>query len=305
VAVTIIIVSYRSSADVGRCLAALEASTWTDFDVVICENGGPEAFKQLEALPSALKGGQAVRKVLAPGNLGFAGGINFGLHAAPGADAYWILNPDTLPEPTTLEAMVRRLRQGDCAAVGHDLVNADGRLASVGGQWKPWSARGVSIDRGKQRSKQDRLSVEARMNYIIGASMLVSRQFLDQIGEMREDYFLYCEEVEWCLRAARAGLKLGYAEDALVLHVQGTSTGGGGSLKTQSKIAVYFCERNRILLTRDLYPSRLPATLLLSLTHLLVRYGKARAWRQLGFAISGWLAGLRDERGVPAWFGKA
>ena len=63
--------------------------------------------------------------------------------------------------------------------------------------------------------------------------------------------FLYCEEVEWCLRAIRKCEKLGYAPGAVVLHAQGTATGGGGALKTRSKTAIYLSERNRILLTRD------------------------------------------------------
>jgi GT2 family glycosyltransferase len=201
--------------------------------------------------------------------------------------------------------MIARLQSGS-GAVGHDLLQTSGRLASVGGIWKPWTARSVSIDRGKpRRQTEDPAAVEARMNYIIGASMLVSRAFLDRVGEMREDYFLYCEETEWCLRAIRAGEKLGYAKDAVVLHIQGVSTGGGGGLRQQSKMAVYLGERNRILLTRDLYPARLPVTLPLSLTHLVLRYGKARAWSQLGFALSGWLAGLRNERGQPGWLLKA
>ena len=41
---------------------------------------------------------------------------------------------------------------------------------------------------------------------------------------------------------------------------------------------------------------------LLALCHLLIRYGKAGAWRQLGYALGGWASGLRNERGRPSWF---
>jgi hypothetical protein len=72
-------------------------------------------------------------------------------------------------------------------------------------------------------------------------------------------------------------------------------------LNTRSKTAIYLSERNRILLTRDVFPSHLAITALLSLPHLLIKYGKAGAWRQAGYAVSGWLAGLRNERGKPHW----
>lgn len=301
--VTIVIVSYRSLADLRSCLAALGRSTFADFDVVICENGGQEAFAGLTTLPAVLPDGQPVRRFLAPGNLGYAGGVNFGIAQAPGSDAYWVLNPDTEPQPEALEALVARLRQGDCSAVGHDLLQSNGLLGSTGGHWESWTARAVSLGRGRPRAPlPDRRRVEAKVNYLNGASMLVSRAFIQRVGLMREDYFLYCEEVEWCLRALRAGERLGYAEDAVAVHVQGTTTGAGGAARTRSRTAVYLSERNRILLTRDLYPRRLPVVAALSLAHMVVRYAKARAWRQIGFGLSGWLAGLRDERGIPAWF---
>jgi GT2 family glycosyltransferase len=304
--VAIVIVSYRSQADIAACLTALEKSTWTKFRIVICENGGEMAWQTaFRLLPTALAGGQSVEILKAPSNLGYAGGINFAIGKTAPADAYWILNPDTRPMPDALQAMLERLGRGDCTAIGHDLIDEDGRLGSRGGRWRAWSARAISIGKGQPRGADmaagDAARLEASIDYIVGASMLVSRDFLQRTGPMREDYFLYCEEVEWCLRAVRRGEKLGYAPGAVVVHAQGTSTGGGGGLATRSKTSVYLAERSRILLTRDLYPGRLPAAALLMLLHVLIRYGKAGAWRQMSYAISGWLAGLRNERGKPGW----
>ena len=177
--VAIVIISFHSLGDIARCLAALEKSTWGHFRIVICENGGEDAYRKLRAgLPSQLKDGQVVEILRAPDNLGYAGGINFSIdHTAP-AEFYWILNPDTEPQPGALEAMLTRLRRGDCAAVGNDLVLDDGRLASSGGQWRRWTARAISINKGKFRQPQaDTRTLESRINYIIGASMLITRDF--------------------------------------------------------------------------------------------------------------------------------
>jgi N-acetylglucosaminyl-diphospho-decaprenol L-rhamnosyltransferase len=302
--VAIIIVSYRGLTDIIKCLRALSLSSYERFRVVLCENGGEDAFEQLRAsLPARLLGGQPVDLYLAPGNLGFAGGVNFCLERAGLADAYWILNPDTEPGSQALAAMVDRLARGDCGAVGHDLVLPNGTLASRGGFWQAWSARSVSIDHGRQRKPlRDPQEMERRINYVIGASMLVSRNFIERTGLMRDDYFLYCEEVEWCLRAAIEGEALGYAADAVVLHSHGTSTGGGGELRSRSRLSVYLTERNRLLLTRDRFPRLLPIAAIAAVFHLFLRYGKARAWRQISYAFAGWRAGLRDERGRPLWF---
>jgi GT2 family glycosyltransferase len=302
--VTVIIVSYRSAEDIRGCLKALERSTYRAFKVVICENGGEEAFQALKrTLPARLDGGQPIELLLAPENLGYAGGINFCLDHAR-SEAYWILNPDTEPSPDALEALIARLKQNDCGAVGHDLILSNGMLASLGGgRWGRWSARPISINHGRPREGNvDAKAIEDSLDYIVGASMLVSAGFLERIGRMRDDYFLYCEETEWCLRAKARGEKLGYAPQALVLHAHGTSTGGGGSLRSRSRVAVYLAERNRLLVTRDIFPHRLPYVAPISLAHMIFKYGKARAWRQVGYAVAGWLAGLRNERGKPAWF---
>ena len=301
--VLVLIVSYRSASDVVRCLTALGGSTYRNFRVAVCENGGQDAFVELLRLaPKALPYGQPVQLVMAPGNLGYAGGINHLLDASSPADAYWILNPDAVPEDETLLQMLARLDHGDCHAIGHDIFWTNGELASRGGKWRPLTAQAIGIGmRGDAQGAEAAYRVEAEMNYIVGASMLVSQAFLDRAGRMRSDYFLYCEEVEWCLRAIKRGMRLGYAADARVTHRHGTSTGGGGRLRDRSRVAVYLNERGRLLLTRDTYPGLIVLTAPLALASCIVRYGRGRAWRQLGYAVEGWAAGVRNERGVPAW----
>jgi len=302
--VAVVIVSYKSAADIAGCLRALELSTYPDFRVVVCENGGPEAYDRLKAaLPARLAAGQPVEVLLAPDNLGYAGGINFCVDNTGPADAYWILNPDTEPDPAALASMVDRLLRMDCGAVGHDIVLSDGRLASRGGgRWAAWTARAISINHGGQRiDAVDARIVEESLHYIVGASMLVTAAFFERVGPLREDYFLYCEEVEWFLRAALLGERLGYAPDAVVLHAHGAATGASVDIRARSRTAVYLGERNRLLVTRDYFPSRLLIVACFMLLQIFLRYVVGRAWRQAGYALSGWLAGLRDERGKPRW----
>src|SRR3546814_10074097 len=68
------------------------------------------------------------------------------------AGAWWILNPDTLPDPDALAALSERLGKGDCQAVGGIQYYGDGRVQSDGGTWRPWFARAVSIGHGRKLS---------------------------------------------------------------------------------------------------------------------------------------------------------
>ncbi len=301
--VAVAIVGFRNEGDIVRCLGALEASRHRDFEVVICENGGPEAHARLTAaIPQALAGGQVVRAVLASGNLGFAGGVNLCLRETPDADAWWVLNPDTQPGPDALAALIARLSDGGCEAVGGPLHLNNGTVQSYGGLWQGWLARPVSIGHGGPRgARVDPAAIERTQNYLNGASMLVGRRFLETVGPMREDYFLYCEEVEWCLRAGAQGMRLGFAPDAVVLHYQGATTGAGGHVASRSRLSVYLGERNKILTTRDRYPGRLAVAALAVLAVHAWRYARRGAWAQFGYGLAGWWAGLRGERGVPGW----
>lgn len=301
--VAVIIVAFRNPGDVARCLSALSGSTHSDFRVVIVENGGPDAFATLQArTPATLVEGQSVEVILASGNLGYGGGVNVGLAAAPHADAVWVLNPDTEVEPEAMAACVERLNAGDCDAVGSPILLPSGMVQSYGGRWELPLARAVSIGFGRSAGEPiDGAAIEREQNYLNGASMFLGRHFLEVVGPMREDYFLYCEEVEWFLRPAARNMRLGFAAGARVLHHAGTTTGSYDDIRRKPKTPIYLSERNRILLTRECAPALLPIAAISALALIVLRFGRRGAWVQMGYGISGWLAGLRGLRGPPAW----
>jgi GT2 family glycosyltransferase len=301
--VAVAIVGFRNAADIALCLTALSAQDHDDFEVVICENGGPDAYAALSAVaPERLAGGREVRTLQAPANLGFAGGVNLCLNQTPDADAWWILNPDTEPAPGALSAMMARLASGDCDGVGCVLYRSDGRVQSYGGRWRSWMARAESLGIGRGLADPiDAKAVERRQNYLNGASMLIGRRFLETTGPMREDYFLYCEELEWCLRGRSLGMRLGFAPAARVMHRQGGATGAGAQYARRPRLPVYLDERNKILLTRDRFATRLPIAAPVALALLFLRCARAGGWRQWGYGLAGWRAGLLGERGPPKW----
>jgi hypothetical protein len=223
-------------------------------------------------------------------------------HAAA-ADAWWILNPDTLPDPEALGRICARLAAGDCHAVGCTIHSADGVVGSRGGHWNPWLARAIALDNGRSVDAPASPDLEPRLSYVSGASMLVGRAFVERVGKMREDYFLYGEEVEWCLRGLASGLRLGMAADARVLHHQGTTTGAGKRLSERGRLPVFLDERNKLLMTRDCSPALLPVVMFGALAMLFMRFARRGAWAQVGYALQGWWSGVRNQRGKPVWVG--
>ena len=108
------------------------------------------------------------------------------------------------------------------------------------------------------------------MNYVEGASMLVSRQFIDEIGLLCEDYHLYFEEADWAIRA-KGRFKLGYAPQSVIYHKIGGSIGTSSNPANMSYISDYFNVRNRILFTRKFYPVALPTVYLVLFGSMFLR----------------------------------
>ncbi|KAF0112947.1 MAG: family 2 glycosyl transferase [Rhodospirillaceae bacterium] len=136
------------------------------------------------------------------------------------------------------------------------------------------------------------------MNYVNGAAMFVIRPFIEQVGLMDESYFLYCEEVDWCLR--RGAWRLGYAHESLVHHAHGATMGSNRDRRHRSRLSVYLDERNKLLLTRRFWPALYPLVVVVTLL-LTMQYAKAGAWANFRTALAGWYAGIGGQRGKPPW----
>ena len=204
-------------------------------------------------------------------NLGFAGGNNVGLRylAARGDyDFVWLLNNDTVVAPDALNALVGRMAEKPAAGIcGSTLLHyhKPERVQVCGGAYY-CSWLGLPWHFGQLRDRDAPVSVELiekLADYIVGASMLVSRAFIEQVGLMCEDYFLYYEEIDWAIRA-RGAFTLTYAADSYVYHKVGAAIGTSTDPRKKTPICDYYAIRNRILLTRNAFLGILTYRLLVS-----------------------------------------
>jgi GT2 family glycosyltransferase len=154
----------------------------------------------------------ALTVVRAPANLGYAGAVNLGLALLaprPEIGLLWVLNPDCVVPPETPAALVRaQAAAGRFAIMGSRIVyHGTALIHADGGRVGRWSGICASVNR---RAPADATPPPdpGSIDYVIGANMVVSREFLARVGPMREDYFLYYEEVDWALR--RGDLPLAY-----------------------------------------------------------------------------------------------
>ena len=185
-------------------------------------------------------------------NLGFAGGNNVGLRycmARDDVDYMWVLNNDTVVEPDALTCMMNRLHNHpELGMCGSKLIfYHQPTLVQAWGGATFDASRGVVMPLGIFQPVDtvcDQTAIEEKMAYVMGASMLVRRDFIKDIGLMCEDYFLYFEEIDWAFRAhGRYGLA--YSADSLVYHKEGGSI-GSSSLDEPSALSTRYLYRNRV-----------------------------------------------------------
>lgn len=198
-------------------------------------------------------------------NEGFAAGVNRGLETfreMAEVDWFWILNSDAMTEPGTPAALDRAARAAEAAGgfgvIGGRTFYTDPPLLiqTDGGKIDLWTGRLLPATLGK--TGRDVPGPEA-LDYVPGCHMLVGRRFLDTAGLMPEGYFLYFEEIDWCLR--RGDLPLIWTADAPIHHVSGASIGSQTLEAGPSPLAAYWMFRNRLRFVRRWNPAGLPSAM--------------------------------------------
>ena len=276
--VAVVVLNWRTADDLIVCLESVSRSDYPSFRVIVCDNGsGDDVEEKVIAWTSRRYVGSArgavfqrldraaaetwpigvqppaVSFIQTGENLGFAGGNNVGLRLVQRSkhfDYAWLLNPDTVVDPKALVELVRRAEESsDVGIVGSTLVYEDDRTtiqARGGATYSRWtglcSHLGIGEKLGDLKREND---IEAEMDYVIGASMLVSMRFLNTIGLLREDYFLYYEELDWSYRS-REQFRLAYASNSIVFHKEGRAIGSSHRVRP-SDLSLRYLYRNRML----------------------------------------------------------
>jgi GT2 family glycosyltransferase len=240
-------------------------------------------------------------------NLGFSGGNNVGLRyalARTDLEYAWLLNNDTIVPPSSMKRLVQRMQQRpDAGLCGSTLVSyyAPELIQARGGvAYNRWFATMKPIAKGRQIVEEfDRDEIERRMDYVAGASTLVSRRFLETVGLLNERYFLYCEELDWATRSA-GRFALAYSPESTVYHKEGGSVSKAAD--ERFNVADYYIHRSRIRYTRRFFPVALPAVVLRTFAAVLarvVRRQPRRAWTIFRLLLSPKTYALGQDSEVP------
>ena len=197
-------------------------------------------------------------------NLGFAGGNNVGLRYAlyNQFEYAWLLNNDTVIEPNALRELVsfcENEKENKIGITGSKLMlyHKPDVMQGIGAIFNKYSGKSKII--GAQQKDAGQFDGEKiECNYVIGASMFVTYDFLLDVGLMSEEYFLYNEENDWSARGKRKGWNVGVAVKSKIYHKQGASTGNSPKKSKWQVKALNYKYRGKIKLYKKYYRPQLP-----------------------------------------------
>ncbi|OGD92749.1 hypothetical protein A2697_01135 [Candidatus Curtissbacteria bacterium RIFCSPHIGHO2_01_FULL_41_44] len=249
--IAIIVLNYNGIRATLECLDSLRRLKKDNYqvEIILVDNnsndGSHEAFSKIKD----------VHFIRSEENLGYTGGNNLGIRHALKRQANYILvlNNDTIVDHLLLVNLLKATKNGDivCPKVyfapgfefhkerykkqerGSIIWYAGGKI-----DWDNIIGRHIGVD---QKDK-GQFAKRHPIDLATGACMLVKSHVFEKIGFFDEKYFLYLEDMDFCVRAKKAGFKIIFEPKAILWHKNAATAGGSGS-----RLQDYFITRNRLL----------------------------------------------------------
>lgn len=252
--VVAIIVNFGVPSSTGSLLSCLRDYTQVA-DIIVVDNfTSLQVREELSDLVSSYSG---CHVIFNDQNLGYSAAINIGFDSAVrnfGADLLWVLNNDLAFESDVLRPMMiaRESWPTGEAIVGSVLLERahSETVQSAGGQWNPYIGTSRHLYSGLSYSSLYRSSV-IEVDYIVGASVLFSRDVFECVGGWDDSFFLYGEDIDFSFKCRNAGFGVLIATESSLVHYEGMSTGTSSRNKnSRSQADRFFVKSSALLISR-------------------------------------------------------
>lgn len=235
-----VLLNYRTA---DMTLQALEAAVRETADIagaitVVDNDSRDGSYEKMRDTVLARGWSDRVRVVASDHNGGFGAGnnvaIRLGLPDGSAPDFVYLLNSDAFPEPDSVRALLdAMLAHPHCGFAGGYTFGQDGvyhntafRFPGILSEFESAASTGpISFLLRRHIVAIPEPAESMEVDWLAGASLLIRRQALDEIGLFDERFFLYFEETDLCLRAQRAGWPARYVKESRIMHIGSVSTG--------------------------------------------------------------------------------
>ncbi len=262
--ISVIVVNWKGANNTLACIKTLRRIIVPQdyiFKIIIVDNasGGDDVVRIRKSYPT-------ITVLEQKENLGFAGGNNVGISFAIGknSDFVWLLNNDTEVDNNALVGLLEVFDDPNVGVSGskiyfsagfefhHDRYSKNDRgkvLWHTGGQvdWKNMYASNRGVDEIDSGQYDDPVPVP----FVSGCSFMIRSDVVTRIGGLDEQYFMYYEDFDYCMKVIKKGLLVMYAPRSVVWHKNSNSTGRPGN-----SLHEYYLTRNRLVIGFKYAPLR-------------------------------------------------
>lgn len=234
--VAVVILNYRVADETIKCIESVKNSSYMNIKIIVVDNHSEDGLEE------KLRDVEDVYFYQNEENSGYTGGNNLGMKLAlqMGVDYVLVLNPDTTITPDCIENLVKAAEKTGAGIVGPKIYFTGSKTI--------WYAGGVmdlanviGKHRGVDEKDVGQYDEQMETDYVTGAAMLINIEVIKKIGFFDDNFFLYYEDADYCMRAKKKGFKIYYVPEAIVHHENAKSSGLGSPLQD------YFITRNRML----------------------------------------------------------
>jgi len=212
--VSIILLNWNNPYDTVECIESLKEISYPNYEIIVVDNNSTDdSIKELENIRNI----QLIRN---DSNLGFAGGNNVGIEYAlkRSSDLILLLNNDTVVDRDFLSVLVgRAVGKKNVGIIGSKIYNYSepAKIWSAGGGITKLTKR--TFQYGENKSDEKKFNREMEVDFLSGCCMLIKREVFERIGLLDAEYFMYYEDVDFCLRAKKF-CKVIYTPGAIIWH---------------------------------------------------------------------------------------
>ena len=249
--VSIIIINYNTVDLTLQCLQSIyQHSEGMEYEVIVVDNASTETEPSVfrEAFPK-------IKLIAGKTNLGFAGGNNLGIKHASG-QYILLLNSDTVLKNNAILAAFQYMeKQPNAGVVSARLVYPDGRHQSAAQRFPSIKYQLIELLRlqkflSKRRAGKLLLgsffdhTETVKADWVWGTFFMVRQDILAKLpgGKLDETYFMYCEDMQWCMDIRKLGYEIHFFAGAEVVHLMGGSSGKKNEMMLQN--GELFLQRN-------------------------------------------------------------
>lgn len=296
--VAVIIINWNGLPETIKCVNSVLDLTYPDFQVVVVDNGSStneaSIFKKIY--------GRRIHSLRSNQNRGYSAGINYGiryvLNEIPDTQYFLISNNDVTFRRDFLEGLIEFMEKNPYAGVATGKIMVMGTrdfIFSVGQKWNLRIGFVKNIGFGEEGTEKH-LEIH-KIDFVPGAAFIVRRSLIERIGLLDEQYFLYFEEPDYCIRAKKAGYETFLVPQSIAFHRPATST------RKVGLFAFYCYEKSHLrFIVKHFNSIYLPVALTLNLTSILISSGassiKRRNLRWTLFAMKAILETLVDAKHI-------